>query len=93
MPDRTTLGGRMSVAAPVAWTTRAACRGLGTHLMGADRPESSDQRDEREDRAKQICAPCPVRLDCLEYALRVREHLGVWGGLSGPERRAILDHS
>jgi WhiB family transcriptional regulator, redox-sensing transcriptional regulator len=83
----------MSVAAPVAWTTRAACRGLDTHLIGTERPESPDQRYKREARAKLICAPCPVRNECLDYALRVREQLGVWGGLSGPERRAILDHS
>ncbi|MFF3643431.1 WhiB family transcriptional regulator [Streptomyces sp. NPDC002564] len=36
--------------------------------------------------AKQICATCPVRANCLDYAL-ARTHLtGIWGGLSERER-------
>ena len=39
-------------------------------------------------RAKQICAGCPVRLDCLQYALAKPEDHGVWGGLNEMERVA-----
>ncbi|MDQ3294951.1 MAG: WhiB family transcriptional regulator [Actinomycetota bacterium] len=38
--------------------------------------------DELQDiaRAKQICALCPVLVDCLEGAIERREPWGVWGG-------------
>jgi len=40
--------------------------------------------------AKRVCAACPVRTDCLEYALSNRIEHGVWGGCSERERRRIL---
>ena len=42
------------------------------------------------DLARQICATCPVKSPCLEYALRNRIDHGVWGGASERERRRIL---
>ena len=40
--------------------------------------------------ARRICATCPVREQCLEYALAQRIDHGVWGGCSERERRRIL---
>jgi len=37
--------------------------------------------------AKQICAACPVRNECLDHALAHDERFGIWGGLSERERR------
>ena len=42
------------------------------------------------ERARKICATCPVRASCLEYALTNRLEHGVWGGASERERRRIL---
>jgi len=42
------------------------------------------------DRARRICATCPVSTNCLEYALENRIDHGVWGGASERERRRIL---
>lgn len=42
------------------------------------------------DRARKICADCPVKAPCLEYALDFRIEHGVWGGCSERERRRIL---
>jgi WhiB family transcriptional regulator, redox-sensing transcriptional regulator len=39
--------------------------------------------------AKRVCAGCPVRLQCLETALRNDERFGIWGGLSERERRRL----
>ena len=36
--------------------------------------------------AKNICQSCPVRTDCLNYALNTNERHGIWGGLSYLER-------
>ena len=40
--------------------------------------------------ARRICAECPVKSPCLEYALKHRIDHGVWGGCSERERRRIL---
>jgi WhiB family redox-sensing transcriptional regulator len=42
------------------------------------------------DRARRICATCPVSATCLEYALENRIDHGVWGGTSERQRRRIL---
>lgn len=39
--------------------------------------------------ARRICADCPVKAECLEYALYNRIEHGVWGGASERERRRI----
>ena len=36
--------------------------------------------------AKKICADCPVRDECLEYALANKEEGGIWGGLTHNQR-------
>ena len=74
-----------------AWQFRAACRGEDAALFFAPGYfERSQEKLGREARAKAICARCPVRMDCLDYALRTREPHGVWGGLNEIERRALL---
>ncbi len=40
--------------------------------------------------AQRICAECPVKAECLEFALADRVDHGVWGGTSERERRRIL---
>lgn len=41
------------------------------------------------DAARHICADCPVKEPCLEYALSNHIDHGVWGGTSERERRRI----
>ena len=52
--------------------------------------ERKDEREEREAEAKAICTTCAVRKPCLEYALRIREPHGIWGGLNEQERKQLL---
>ena len=40
--------------------------------------------------ARRICATCPVKERCLEYALEHRIEHGVWGATSERQRRRIL---
>jgi len=42
------------------------------------------------DVARKICAECPVKSACLEYALENRIDHGVWGGTSERERRRLI---
>ena len=73
------------------WQFRAACRGEDASLFFAPGYfERREEKDHREARAKAICARCPVRADCLDYALRIREPHGVWGGMNEQERRVLL---
>jgi WhiB family transcriptional regulator, redox-sensing transcriptional regulator len=39
--------------------------------------------------ARRICADCPVKQPCLDYALDNRIEHGVWGGTSERGRRRI----
>lgn len=38
------------------------------------------ERGDDVERAKALCAACPLRAECLEGALRRGEPWGVWGG-------------
>lgn len=40
-------------------------------------------------RAKAICAGCPVRRPCLSYALATSQEFGIWGGRDESERRLL----
>jgi WhiB family transcriptional regulator, redox-sensing transcriptional regulator len=75
------------------WQAKAACRGPQTSLFfPPSHFERKDDKELRESRAKAICATCPVRRSCLEYALRIKEPHGIWGGLNEVERRSLLPH-
>jgi WhiB family redox-sensing transcriptional regulator len=52
--------------------------------------ERKEERETREQRAKDICAICPVRRACLEYAMAIREPHGIWGGLNEVERKQLM---
>jgi WhiB family redox-sensing transcriptional regulator len=39
--------------------------------------------------AREVCRGCLVRAECLNYALATNEQHGIWGGLSGRERRRL----
>ena len=64
------------------WTAEAACRGTDTEIFY---PVTADEEAE----ALSICATCPVRAQCLDYAIRNREAYGVWGGMTPEQRRRI----
>ncbi|KII00545.1 transcription factor WhiB [Streptomonospora alba] len=48
--------------------------------------ERQPEREIRERKAKEICAQCPVRTECLDYAISRPEKYGTWGGLNEDER-------
>ena len=64
------------------WRARAACRNSDVELFFPASEEGAGP-------AKAVCATCPVRHDCLEWALATRQHEGVWGGLTEAERRRL----
>ena len=64
------------------WRELAACRGIDLGVFFPERGESAE-------RARRVCAACPVRQPCLDYAITNRISHGIWGGLSERERRAL----
>lgn len=39
--------------------------------------------------AKTICNRCPIKNDCLDYALEADEPFGIWGGTTPADRRQL----
>jgi WhiB family redox-sensing transcriptional regulator len=64
------------------WSARAAC-------SQAD-PDVLFVSGAAQNRAKQVCMGCPVRVECLADALDSHVEFGVWGGMTERERRALL---
>lgn len=65
-----------------AWPNRGACR--------QGDPDALFVQGAAQNKAKQVCAGCPVRAECLADALDNRVEFGVWGGMTERERRALL---
>lgn len=65
-----------------AWMQHGACRELDSDIF-------FPQRGEPTAPAKAICATCPVRTECLNFALDNFEKCGIWGGMSERERRKL----
>ena len=63
------------------WRADAACRNEDVELFFPERGVATTA-------AKEICAPCPVRAECLEHALRYEKN-GIWGGTSQRERKRM----
>jgi len=78
------------VAINDAWQASGLCRGNHSHLFFPPSTfERKDERERRELRARAICRVCPVQNDCLDYAMRIREPYGIWGGFTETERREL----
>ena len=73
------------------WQAFAACHGVDTSIFF---PERGQQKKVQV--AKRICSGCPVRGECLDYALNElpseQERVGIWGGTTCDERRSIRRH-
>jgi WhiB family redox-sensing transcriptional regulator len=64
------------------WQDRAVCAQVGFDMFFPEKGGSTQE-------AKQVCEGCPVRAECLEYALTENIGHGIWGGLSVPEREKL----
>lgn len=72
---------------PGSWRDDAACKGMDPELF---HPYRGAVRQHR--RAVAVCAECPVRAECLEFAVANRLTEGIWGGLGGRERRRLYGY-
>lgn len=65
------------------WRVRAACRGASDIFF----PDSQLVENLRP--AQAICATCPVREPCLNWALDTNQEFGVWGGMTEGDRKRL----
>jgi WhiB family redox-sensing transcriptional regulator len=70
-----------------AWHSSAACRGQDVSLWFPERRGRFDETQAKARAAKAICAECPVRVECLQWALDTHEPFGIYGGTTPSERR------
>jgi WhiB family transcriptional regulator, redox-sensing transcriptional regulator len=61
------------------------CKEVGLNFFF---PDYNDQWQDIE-LAKRTCAECPVRAQCLDYAILLRDDEGMWGGIEGERRRRL----
>jgi len=83
------------------WEQRAACKDTPIEWwFGKDRDQfrldagekiRNYRTREQTAQAKAVCAGCPVRAECLAWALEQRIEFGILGGLTEHERRQLLN--
>ena len=64
------------------WAAKGSC--------ATSDPDALFVKGAAQNRAKAVCRSCPVRMECLSFALDNKIQFGVWGGMTERERRALL---
>lgn len=72
------------------WVGRAKCAGADTNLF-YDADTAGGGRDWKP--ALAICDGCPVRSECLQWALDTEDYHGVFGGTTPQQRWAMTGHT
>lgn len=67
------------------WMADAACLGTDPDAFFGGKSDAAA--------ARRVCRACPVREACREFAIADASLLGVWGGTTERERRAIRKHT
>lgn len=68
------------------WREEAECRNYDPELWF---PSRGGPANEGVKKAKRICKECPVRVECLTYAVDTNQKWGIWGGKNEKELRSI----
>lgn len=83
-----------------SWMSRAVCRLLPLDevdelFFPVNGRSHKAQRayEQKIRRAKAICDPCPVRVDCEEYRASLQDDNGVWGGRDEIDRDPTRSHT
>lgn len=70
-------------AAP--WMKLGQCRDLATDVFFADACDAAATAKV----AQAICSICPVKAECLDYAIRHGCEYGIWGGVTAYARKDL----
>lgn len=75
------------------WRHRAECLSEDPELffpVGAETGSPSGPAKQQIEEAKAVCERCDVKERCLSWALEIGIEHGVFGGMTGYERRALI---
>ena len=62
-----------------------ACKDVDTNLFFSE-------LKSKIEKAKTICNSCPVKSECLEFALNDGIEFGIFGGVTANERKALVSN-
>jgi WhiB family redox-sensing transcriptional regulator len=68
------------------WSDKAACKNDDTEMFF---PLPGGILTQANKDAIEICSWCPVKLQCLQFALDEKMEHGIWGGLIAEERKTL----
>ena len=74
-----------------SWMERGNCSGMGherRQIFFMDEAGDRVQARLATEEAKLVCLDCPVKQECLDYAIQGNMY-GVWGGLTKRERQRL----
>jgi len=71
---------------PLAWADHGSCTNADPDLF-------FPQPGVDTSYARSICRGCPVRIQCLDYALQSGQKHGIWGGMTESQRRRLRRRS
>lgn len=69
---------------PEPWTRSAACATTDPEIFFPEKGGSTEA-------AKRVCRSCPVIADCLDYATRTQQNVGIWAGRAPRQLRAARE--
>lgn len=69
----------------MGWRDDALCARVGGDIFFPN----DDLSTQYPQGAKSVCVVCPVRAQCLEFALENDIGFGVWGNMTPPERARL----
>jgi WhiB family transcriptional regulator, redox-sensing transcriptional regulator len=67
----------------MGWADLGSCVGRDPDLFFPERGADTS-------RARALCRSCPVRSECLDYALQSGQKFGIWGGMTPAQRRRLV---
>ena len=73
--------------ADYTWRASATCRDTDPELFFP--VGTTGQALLQIAKAKGVCCECPVKVECLDFAMDTNQDTGIWGGLSEEERRQM----
>ncbi len=73
----------LDLPVPPEWMDRGLCAQTDPEAFFPDKGGSNSA-------AKRVCGACPVKTECLTYAVDNRELHGIWGGVGERKRRKLL---
>lgn len=78
-----------ALAAARNWRDLAACRGADPDLFFPAPAPGTEAARRQAAQAITFCTGCPVRPECLDFAVSTRQDHGVWGGTAETERASV----